>query len=83
MKRRNVKQKCVVSKLFHYKDRSSKFFVICALKFSSIFPYHQTERERRERKRANTSVAASYDNVLEHLKQCGGICVKIRSTSTL
>jgi len=23
---------CVVSKLFHYKDRSSKFFVICALK---------------------------------------------------
>ena len=43
------KKLCVVSKLFHYKDRSSKFFVICALKFSSTFPFRQNrKRETRE-----------------------------------
>ena len=40
---------CVVSKLFHYKDRSSKFFVICALKFFDFSMSSKlNERETRE-----------------------------------
>ena len=56
-------KKCVVSKMFHYKDRSSKFFRDpCSKNFLRFFLIVTTEsaKERDERERALSPLASHF-----------------------